>query len=493
MATVRMHINRLEGAAQLLQDDSGDIRLAGPRPRNYESSMQGRHPLDAIYLTQLISADSSVSHALAAVKAWEAITETAVPHNGQLLRDLLHMLSFLHAGVRQFYFQALPDFIPQSALAEYKGGSPRVQAIARGLAAQDDRSWAKFSYPNRFFISHVNQLAENQARSLEVLAMLQRMMAMVGGKFPMVMSIVPGGVSVAVRESLVIALRTHLREVARFLRDVPLEDGLLVTQRWRRLSALGKGSQAFISAGTIGDDSGPGASLFPGGVLLDESLEPFQPRVTENLHGAYYRIPLTAGKNFQMLAEAPDKQEAYSWIKAPYYRSRRVDAGALARLVITHLTGSRSHAAPMAARLEEELDLPLIQANTVAGRLLARLGELRPLVERCGSLLDRLNPGQPAVASANGRPAEEGEAVAHIEAPAGIVQHRMVLRGGRIALYDVISPSTWNGAPRDERARPSGLELALNSSGLDLRSERGRLSASQIVHSYFFSATDAVQ
>ena len=71
--------------------------------------------------------------------------------------------------------------------------------------------------------------------------------------------------------------------------------------------------------------------------------------------------------------------------------------------------------------------------------------------------------------------------------------YRMALERGRVVYYDIIGPSTWNGAPRDGQERPGGIEQALNRERLDLGSRRGRLDAARIVHSYFYSSSDAVQ
>ncbi len=143
--------------------------------------------------------------------------------------------------------------------------------------------------------------------------------------------------------------------------------------------------------------------------------------------------------------------------------------------------------------IEELLRLQLPRANTIGGRLLARLGEVRPLLERCETLLSHFTPGQPSITAPDDLSEVEGEAVGRIEAPAGMLQHRLVLERGRIAHADIISPSTWNGAPRDEKTPAGGLEHALNAGSLELRRQEHRLMAARIVHSYFFSASDAVQ
>lgn len=492
MATSRVSFSRQEGTVTLLQDDAGIIRLAGPRPRGFESLLVGRDGRDAIYLTQQISADSAVSHALAAALALEAASEIAVPHNGLLLRDLLHMLSFLHAHLRQFYFQALPEYIPQSALAAYKGDAPELLRIAQGVQAKHRRSWTKYEFSHPFQQSQLTRIAENQLRAQKALSHLQRMMAVIGGKFPMVMSIVPGGVTVPVTERLIIKLRGYLGELAWIASGAPLQDGLLLVDELEPLKTLGRGKNDMISAGTLGDDSGPDLSMFPRGVLLSNSLARFQPRVIEKIQNAFYRVPLAAKNTFQAVEPAPGKAGAYSWIKSPRYGTRRAETGALARFMVTHLSGSRSDIAPMAEIVRGLFGPALSSANTVAGRMVARLGELQPLLRRCGSLLDQLTPGQPSVTPANGA-IGDGDAAAGIEAPAGMVQHRLVLSRGRIAFYDVISPSTWNGAPRDENDETGGLESALNADALDLQRIRDRRQAYRIVLSYFFSATDAVQ
>jgi ferredoxin hydrogenase large subunit/hydrogenase large subunit len=493
MAAIGLKLSRVEGGMYLVQEDAGVIRLVVHPPRNFERKLAGRLPQDALFLTQQISADSAVSHALAAVMAWEQAAEVPVAPNGLIARDLLHTLSLLHANLRHFYFQALPDYLPPSAFAGYQGAHPELRAIAASLKDKDAGTWARFRFSHPFTSREVAVLSENQLRAAKALSLLQRMLAMLGGKFPMVMSIAPGGVTLQLSEHLIIRLRTLLEQIAAFLRAAPLQDGLLLVQKHEQVRLLGKGEEAMISAGTIGDDTGPAASLFPKGVWMARTLEPFQPRIRENIRSAFYRI--SGGSNGQngVLEFAPEKEGAYSWIKAPRYLDRAMETGPLARLLITHLGGSRTHTVDIVREMEGVLRLSLSQANTVGGRLLARLGELAPLVERCEALLAQFTPEQPSIQPPGDLSSLSGEGIGRIEAPAGFVQHRLVLDKGKVAHADIISPSTWNGAPGDATGKASGLELALNEASPNLRTQSGQLKAARIVHSYFFSATDAVQ
>jgi hydrogenase large subunit len=145
----------------------------------------------------------------------------------------------------------------------------------------------------------------------------------------------------------------------------------------------------------------------------------------------------------------------------------------------------------LADDLERQLGVPLRRGNTVAGRMLARLGELGGLVERAEILLDQLDPAH-ATVSREGDPFQgRGEGFAYLEAPAGALQHRMVLERGRIVHYDIISPSTWNGSPRDERAEAGPLETALNRAPYDLTQRVQQRTLSRIVQSFAFSMSDA--
>ena len=493
MPFAELRLRRAEGGVLLEQETDGTIRLTAAPPRKFESLLTGRAPQDAILLTQQISGDSSVSHALAAALAWESVTGGRVAGNGVLLRDVLHLLSFVHAHLRQFYLQSLPDYLPPQEYSRYAGADPALKVRAAGFSGKAKRSWSKFRFCHAFTREEADRLMENQARAVQAMDRLQRMMAALGGKFPVVMSIVPGGFTVPVTEPLVLKLRAYLREIAPFLRGVPFQDAKLVVRRYPDLKTMGNGIPDFLSAGTMGDESGPGASHYPAGVLVGRRLEPLQERMTESLHRAFYRIapPRTGAPN--AVLEAPDKPGAYSWIKAPRYAGGAMETGSIARLAIIQISGSRGHSAATLTDLDESLaDFPF-GAVTVAGRMLARLGELPALVRRLEETLEQLLPGHPTVAAEKPDPEAGGEGIASIEAPAGLLHHRIAVEKRRVVQYDIVTPSTWNGASSDEKEIPGPLEKALNRDYLDLRTAEDGRDASRIVHSFAFSATDAVQ
>jgi Ni,Fe-hydrogenase I large subunit len=226
---------------------------------------------------------------------------------------------------------------------------------------------------------------------------------------------------------------------------------------------------------------------------VEDKLESVGGPIAESIARAYYQVAPGKPPQGRLLMAVPDKTGAYSWIKAPRYRSLPLEVGAAARLTITQLTGSRTHLGSTVDDIEAAVGGPLTAGTTVAGRLLCRLAEVRLLWRRCDKLLGLLVPNQPTVSGDIALHRVNAQGLGQMEAPAGAVRHRVTLERGRIVAYDIVAPSTWIGSPRDEKNEPGSLELALNGARLNLGEREDRLVASRIVHSFAFSATDAVQ
>ncbi len=484
-------LSRIEGGVALEQTDDGAIHLVTRNPRGLEPRLTGHAALEALYLTQQAGADAAASHALAAAMVWEKAADVTLPRNGLLLRELLHSLATLHAHLRQFYVQALPDYLPWAELAGYRGSRPEVLRIARALKGRPASYWARQAQPDPFNAAQVERLADNQGEAVNALDTLQRMLARLGGKFPVVMSIVPGGCAVPLSDALLIELRAELQRVAAIADGTGPEDGALVATLFPRLKNLGRADMGLLSAGSLGQDLPSSQTFMPAGVIAGGHLEPLGPGVAESVAHSFYELPGERRRGGPLLVPAPAKPGAYSWIKAPRYRHRPMEVGALARLAVLQ-PAATGDTADLLDELTRVLGAPLSGASSVAGRMLARLTEARLLVRRCGELLEQLAPGQPTVAPDAGGPRVTGEGSADVEAPAGALRHRGVFERGKIASWDIVAPSTWNGSPRDESGAQGALEAALAGAGLDLRQKDDRLAASRIVHSFAFSAIDAI-
>jgi len=488
-----LRLTRVEGGLTLAQGADGRIRPQAPPPREFERRLLGRGPLDAVFLTQQIGADAGIAHALAAVRAWEQAGNVPVAENGRQLRELLHVLSLAHAHLRHFYLTALPDYLPWASLEGYDGAVEVLRDLRAGLKDKPRQDWTRASFEHPFSAEERDRLWEHRAQAMRQLGLLQHMLAMLGGKYPVAMSLVPGGINLDLTEQTLLRLRAYLAELRRFLEEQVLDDGLLIVKRYPVLKGLGRGVPDLLCTGSGEDEAALEGALFPSGVLLADRLEPFAPVSTESIHSAFYRIAPQGDPSGTATVPQPDKSNAYSWIKAPRYQGKAMETGPYARLVVTYLSGARMSRPELVDELERQLGSSIRRGNTVAGRLLARLGELGALLERAETLLDQIDPAQPTVLSEVSPFKVSGEGVAMLEAPAGALQHRLILERGRIAHYDIVTPNTWNGSSQDDQNQAGSLETALNQVPLNLSEPGAQRSAARIVHSFAFSSSDAVQ
>ena len=487
----RFRLPRIEGDVALFRDDQGRILLTGAPTLDFEGLVRGKGGLDASMRTQHVSADSGIAHALASMEAWEAAGQLPVAENGRALRGVLHTASLLHAHLRHFYIQLLPDYLPEATLLDYTGGHTALNRIRKAVSGRGKGHWTRHGFEHPFTLPEINLLWEHRAQAMEALGLLQRMMAVIGGKFPMAMSIVPGGVNLLLSESRILQLRRLLEILRLELTDTPMADGELLVKRHPVLAGLGEGGLSLLSAGSGEDESVLDGGLFPSGILLEGKLEPYSALSTESIDRAFYSISPTGEGGGRPVSD-PDKPGAYSWVKAPRYQGLVLEAGPIARMAIAYLSGERLWDPKLVERVESLLRRPLARANTVGGRILARMGETGGLLSLIESQLDQLDPGQPSVSTEQGSGRFSGEGTGTLEAPAGTLSHRTVVDKGRIAYYDIVTPNTWNGSPQDQNGRSGALETALNRSNHDLDDPAQRRLLSRIVQSFAFSMRDAV-
>ncbi len=80
-------------------------------PRLIERLVIGRTPEEDVSLTPRICAICTVSHKLAAVRAMENALNVQVPHQTNLLRELMHMGEMIESHSLHVYYLALPDYL----------------------------------------------------------------------------------------------------------------------------------------------------------------------------------------------------------------------------------------------------------------------------------------------------------------------------------------------------------------------------------------------
>ena len=172
---------------------------------------------------------------------------------------------------------------------------------------------------------------------------------------------------------------------------------------------------------------------------------------------------------FGMTHPDADKPAGYSFAKAPRLAGAPVEVGALARQAV-------DGQALVHAMLTQD------GASSVTARILARMVETARLLPALERWARSLQPNEPFCAESDKTP-PDGVGQGLIEAARGALGHWIAARGGRIAHYQIIAPTTWNFSPRDRNGTPGPLEYALSGTEVDADGA-GAVAIQHIVRSF---------
>jgi hydrogenase large subunit len=176
--------------------------------------------------------------------------------------------------------------------------------------------------------------------------------------------------------------------------------------------------------------------------------------------------PKTQGSKTRI--EALDEGAKYSWIKAPRWRGHAMEVGPLARWVVGYAKGLPEFKEPVDHVLKT-LDLPISALFSTLGRTAARGLECQWAVYKLKHFQDKLltHLKQGDFETANTTRWEpktwptKAQGVGFTEAPRGALGHWIQIDAGKIANYQAIVPTTWNGSPRDDVGKIGAFEASL--------------------------------
>jgi hydrogenase large subunit len=180
-----------------------------------------------------------------------------------------------------------------------------------------------------------------------------------------------------------------------------------------------------------------------------------------------YRIgPKTKGSRTHI--EELDESAKYSWIKAPRWRGHAMEVGPLARYVIGYAQGNKEITEQINFVLKT-LDVPVTALFSTLGRTAARgleaqwaAGKMRYFMDK---MIANIKAGDLATANIERWDPETWpssvKGVGFTEAPRGALGHWLHIENTKIANYQCVVPTTWNGSPRDEQGNIGAFEAAL--------------------------------
>lgn len=163
-----------------------------------------------------------------------------------------------------------------------------------------------------------------------------------------------------------------------------------------------------------------------------------------------------------------DEAAKYSWIKAPRWRGHAMEVGPLARYVIGYAQGNKEITEQINFVLKT-LDVPVTALFSTLGRTAARgleaqwaAGKMRYFMDK---MMANIKSGDLATANVALWDPETWpssvKGVGFTEAPRGALGHWLKIENTKIANYQCVVPTTWNGSPRDEQGNIGAFEAAL--------------------------------
>jgi len=464
--------NRVEGDLEVTLDIAGGVVRAAyvnsPMYRGFEQILVGKDPFDALVFAPRICGICSVSQSTAAARALAQAMKIEMPENGELAANLVLATENLADHLSHFYLFFMPDFARDAYAGHpwHAGARTRFAAV-KGSATSD---------------------------ALPARAGFLNIMGYLAGKWPHTLAIQPGGSSRSVEEAERIRIFAMLIEFRGFLERrlfgdrleaITALDSEAALRAWMeghgsdasdfrrfleiaddlQLARLGRAEDRFLSFGAY---PLAGRPLFQRGVW-DGRLRLLDPaQITEDETFAWMGgtgKPLHPSQGITQ--PNADKGAAYTWCKAPRLAGKTMETGALARQMVD------GH--PLVR------DLVAASGGNVRNRVIARLLEIARVVPAMEQWCRDLKPGKPFCQQ--GVVPHEGVGMGLTESARGSLGHWLTVSRGRIANYQIVSPTTWNFSPRDAAGTEGPLEKALAGTPVG-EGEKVPLAVQHVVRSF---------
>jgi len=464
--------NRVEGDLEVqLEVKDGvvtDAQVVTPLYRGFEQILQGKDPMDALVYVPRICGICSVAQSIAAASALAHVQKIEAPHNGELASNLILACENAADHLAHFYMFFMPDFA-----REIYSDQPWFSAAADRFKAVDGTA-ARDVIPARTQFMHL--------------------MGLLAGKWPHSLALQPGGTTRAVEiqeksriKMILFGFRQFLEQTlfGDSIENVISLDSVAALNEWVQhsvptssdfrhflhiadalsLHTMGRASDRFMSYGAYHEQ---GERLFASGVW-EGGLSPLdQRKISEDISHSWMHYQSEPKHPYDgVTLPLADKEDGYTWCKAPRLDGSVVEVGALSRQLVNGHPLMR--------------DLVAESGGNVRNRVIARVLEIALLLVAMEQWVDRLQPKGPFCLHAE--MPDEAEGYGMIEAARGGLGHWLKVKNGRILNYQIISPTTWNFSPRDVHGMPGALEQALLTA-LVREGEKDPVSVQHIVRSF---------
>jgi len=480
-------VNRVEGDLEMrIELTDGvvtDAWSSGTLYRGFENIMKGRSPMDSLVITPRICGICSTAHLKAAAGALDMFYRVSVPNAAMKIRNIAMGVEIIQNDVRQAVLLFMCDF----ANPVHNAHPLFDEAVSRYAPLKG---------------SAALQTITETAGLIEIIAIL-------GGQWPHSSFMIPGGVVSAPSASDLIQCINQMTRYRRWYEDrilgcrierfseirdhAELQSWLSENEAHRQgemgffirfaglagLNRIGRGHENFISYGSLplpADTKVKGIQggefFLPAGFCRGSEPIPFdQARITEDVTSSWFSgTPNPAVHPFEGVTipyATGGEGDKYSWAKAPRYMGLPAETGPLAQMMVA------GH--PLFA------DMVATQGASVYSRELARLARPAVLIPALETWLRELASERDRYYQ-NYKEVEEGSGYGLAEAPRGSLGHWVRIRNNRIENYQIITPTAWNGSPRDAAGVRGPWEEAVI--GVEVADPENPVSVGHVIRSF---------
>jgi Ni,Fe-hydrogenase I large subunit len=474
------------------------------------------------------------------VRAVENALDITIPDNARLIRNLITGIQYVQDHVIHFYHLQALDWV--DIVDALKADPKETAALAQKISDWHNSSAAYFSdvkeklaqfvqrgqlgpFANGYWGHPAYKLpaAANLMAVAHYLEALQwqrqviRIQAFLGSKNPHVQTHIVGGIALPVDPSSQNALNANMlgnleglaTQAKEFVEKVYVPDLIAIGSFYKDWAQYGRGVGNYMSYGEFPKDniSNTANTWLPRGIIKNMDLGTVHPvdqeKIAEYVTHSWYtypegndvsKHPWEGETNYKYTGPTPpykelDTDKKYSWIKAPRYDGMPMEVGPLARMLVAYASGHKQ-VKKQVDRVLAKLEVgPEVLFSTL-GRIAARSVETLVVAERLPvwirAIAANIKRGDLRTADISKWepstwPAETKGYGWH-EAPRGSLGHWVRIKDQKIANYQCVVPSTWNGSPRDAKGQRGPYEAALP--GTPVADENRPVEILRTVHSF---------
>jgi hydrogenase large subunit len=539
-------ITRIEGhlriEAEVRDGKILDAYSSGTMVRGFEIILRGRDPRDAWAFAERACGVCTTVHALASVRAVENALDIIIPPNAEMVRNIMFCTQFVQDHVVHFYHLHALDWVdvvsalkanpketaqiaqsisnwPKSSANYFKSVQDRLKTFVEsgqlGIFANGYWGHSAYKLPpavNLLAVAHYLEALEWQKEIVKIHTIF-------GGKNPHPNYLVGGApCSINTDDSMPLnaerlALVGQLIDDAiQFVEQVYVPDLLAVASFYKDWFKIGGGLANYLAYGDLPTHgyNDPTKFKFPRGAILNRNLNEVHEvkgddaeQVREYITHSWYKYsagddqslhPWDGETDLNFTGPKPPYEqlnidEKYSWLKTPRWKDHPMEVGPLARLLVAYASGSEEVQEVVNSTLKK-FNAPVDALFSTLGRTAARGLETKLVVhwmkEFHQQLITNIKNGDTRMFNPEkwspGSWPKQAKGVGLSEAPRGALAHWIVIEDEKIANYQLVVPTTWNGSPRDLHGKRSAYEAALL--GTPVANSKQPLEILRTIHSF---------